>query len=315
MRSFRPRVILAPTDFSETAAHALRYAGGLAARFNARLLVVYADTFLPPVDVTTMPAANLNLSRQDLVARAQEELERHVEATLGSDVAYDTNVIVDVPVLAITQAAHEAGADLIVMGTHGRTGLRRLVVGSVTEAVMRMADVPVIAVNPRTGESPAVRRVLCEVRYTPECRDAVTIAAGLADSVNAPLTLLRTVDSDAMQNTIDDLIQLRAWVPREIVDRCELKIVPAKTQEEQVVELARLTHADLIAIGVQHDRSLADVLRGSTAERIVQQSGCPVLVVNAYVDLAVAGPRGEERDHRTERQAEGETPNEIGRVL
>ena len=55
------------------------------------------------------------------------------------------------------------------------------------------------------------------MRYTPECRDAVMIAAALADSVNAPLTLLRTVDSDAMQNTIDDLIQLRAWVPRELV--------------------------------------------------------------------------------------------------
>jgi nucleotide-binding universal stress UspA family protein len=147
------------------------------------------------------------------------------------------------------------------MGTHGRTGLRRLVVGSVTEAVMRLADVPVIAVNPKTSEKGAVRRVLCEVRYTPECRDAVTIAAALADGVNAPLTLLRTVDSDTMQNTIDDLIQLRAWVPRELVDRCELKIVPAKAPGEQVVELAKLTHADLIAIGVPHDRSLADALR------------------------------------------------------
>jgi nucleotide-binding universal stress UspA family protein len=286
MRSFRPKVILAPTDFSDTAAHALRYAGALAARFNARLLVVYADTFTPPVDVTSMSASTLAISRQDLAARAQEELAQHVEANLGNDVIYDTNTIIDVPVLAITQAARESGADLIVMGTHGRTGLRRLVVGSVTEAVMRLADVPVIAVNPNTSEKATVRRVLCEVRYTPECRDAVTIAAALADSVNAPLTLLRTVDSDAMQNTIDDLIQLRAWVPRELVDRCELKIVPAAAPGEQVVEFAKLTHADLIAIGVPHDRSLADVLRGSTAERIVQQSGCPVLAVNSFAAAA-----------------------------
>ena len=62
MRSFRPKVILAPTDFSETAAHALRYAGALAARFNARLLVVYADTFTPPVDVTSMSASTLAIS-------------------------------------------------------------------------------------------------------------------------------------------------------------------------------------------------------------------------------------------------------------
>lgn len=290
MRSFRPKVILAPTDFSATAAHALRYAAALAARFDARLLVVYADTFTPPVDITSMSATMLAVSREELAAKAQEELERHVEENLGSDMPFDTSVIcdvrVDVPVLAITQAAREAGADLIVMGTHGRTGLRRLLVGSVTEAVMRLADVPVIAVNPKTSESATVRRVLCEVRYTPECRDAVSIAAGLADSVNAPLTLLRTVDADAMSNTIDDLIQLRAWVPRELVDRCELKIVPTKGAGDQVVELAKFTNADLIAIGVPHDRSLADVLRGSTAERIVQQSGCPVLAVNAFAAAA-----------------------------
>lgn len=286
MRSFRPKVILAPTDFSDAAAHALRYAAALAGRFEARLLVVYADTFTPPVDATSMSAAMVAVSREELAAKAQEELERHVEENLGSDVPFDTSVICDVPVLAITQAARQAGADLIVMGTHGRTGLRRLLVGSVTEAVMRLADVPVIAVNPKTSETAAVRRVLCEVRYTPECRDAVSIAAALADSVNAPLTLLRTVDAEAMSNTIDDLIQLRAWVPRELVDRCELKIVPAKGSGDQVVEVAKFTHADLIAIGVPHDRSLADVLRGSTAERIVQQSGCPVLAVNAFAAAA-----------------------------
>src|SRR6266576_220142 len=140
-------------------------AGLFAARFNARLLVIYADTFTPPVDVTAMSASTLAVSRQELAARAQEELAQHVEANLGDVVVYDTNTIIDVTVLAITQAAREAGADLIVMGTHGRTGLRRLVVGSVTEAVMRLADVPVIAVNPKTGEKATVRRVLCEVRY------------------------------------------------------------------------------------------------------------------------------------------------------
>ena len=63
-------------------------------------------------------------------------------------------------------------------------------------------------------------------------------------------------------------------------------IIPAKAPGEQVVELAKLTHADLIAIGVPHGRSLADALRGSTAERIVQQSGCPVLAVNAFAAAA-----------------------------
>src|SRR5262245_12513556 len=129
MRSFRPKLILAPTDFSDAAAHALRYAGALAAKFGARLLVMYAATFTPPVDVNSMSAATLAISREELAARAQEELERHVEENV-SGVAYDTDVHIDVPVLAITQVARESGADLIVMGTHGRTGIRRLVVGS-----------------------------------------------------------------------------------------------------------------------------------------------------------------------------------------
>lgn len=241
MEPLTPKLILVPTDFSAPSMHALRYAAALGTRFRSHLLVMYADPFMPPVDFTISAAATFDLPREELIDTAREHLQAFAEANV-SDVAYDVNVVVGMPVDAINSVAHESGVSLIVMGTHGRTGLRRLLFGSVTEAVIRLAPVPVIAVHESATDRAGVELIVGREFTTIQARAAVRYAGTLAD-----------IDRGRFVQ-IDE--------PLDIVDA------------------ARREGADLIALGVSGDRTLSDTLRGSAVERVVQQSMCPVLTVN-----------------------------------
>lgn len=287
MEALEPKLILVPTDFSAPAAHALRYATSLAERFGAHLLVIYADTFTIPVDFTATAAASFDLPREAMIEEAREQLEGHAEQCISTRVPYDVRVVVDGPVAAIVGQARETGADLIVMGTHGRTGMRRLLMGSVTEAVIRVAPVPVLSVGPTAAETGSIARVLCPVTYTPACADALRHAAALVDPGKSPLVLVRGVDERKLGLSFDELPRLRAWAPPELVDRCELKLLAMGAPVEQILDFANETRADLIALEAPTDRTAAESIRGTMVERIVQHSGCPVLTVNAFATRAL----------------------------
>jgi nucleotide-binding universal stress UspA family protein len=150
------KLILVPTDFSEPATRALRFASKLAQGSGAHLLVLYADTFEIPIDYTTT-AAQVALGSQQLAENAREELQTYTELHVGENVPFDVRVVINKPVTAILDQVRETGAELIVMGTHGRSGFQRLLVGSVTDAIVRMATVPVLTVNEKTTAAAPVR--------------------------------------------------------------------------------------------------------------------------------------------------------------
>ncbi len=139
-----PGTILVPTDFSVGAGHALDYAVALAAKLGARIHVLHVVT-LPAygVDVTGVASSNV-------IAELSEGGERALAALIA---AHARDAFAP-PLLRIGDArevidavAREIGADLVVMGTHGRRGLTRLLLGSVAEAVVRTAPCSVLAVR------------------------------------------------------------------------------------------------------------------------------------------------------------------------
>src|SRR6185369_2388716 len=98
--------------------------------------------------------------------------------------------------------------------------MSRLMFGSVTEAVMRMVPVPVIAVNPLATDMARVEKVLCAVNFTPACRDALRYAAALTSGGGAPLVLLHVVDDVQAEAGIEEYKRLHDWLPAELADRC-----------------------------------------------------------------------------------------------
>jgi nucleotide-binding universal stress UspA family protein len=289
--------ILVPTDFSETATHAMRYASDLAGRLGASLTVVYADPFVPPVDYTASIGGWDEYSFVQLKARAEDQLRHDAKTNIDPAVPYDAIVRVAAPLDGILAMAREWGSGLIVMGTHGRTGFRRLIIGSVTEAVMRKAAVPVIAVPLNCESKAAVRTIVCPAIYNDQCHDALTFAAAIAP-IDAKFIVIRaTVSNNAIQ-TADDLADLRAWVPESIAGRCELKVFSSGHVAGQIEGYAEKVGADLIVAAEPAGRSAADVLHGTFAARVVQHSHCPVLTVNR--PAAKRAAHVEEHEHRTD---------------
>lgn len=293
METNAPKLILVPTDFSAPSAQALRYGAALAERFSAHLLVIYADTFVPPVDFTISAAGVFDMPLEELVEAAREQLQAFVEANLSRAVPYDVRVLIGTPIDAIVTQASETGADLIVMGTHGRTGLRRLLVGSVTEAVMRLAPVPVIVVHESAKETPIARWVIGCVTPARECRAALRYATVLADDATRFVLFGAAAVADR-PFTMDDLKLLEVCTPDELVGRASFKGIESM-EPKDIVAAAQTERADLLVLGIAGDRSFADSLRGTTAERVVQQSACPVLTVNQFAAarMAPARMRGE----------------------
>lgn len=283
-KPFQPRLILVPTDLSGPAAHAIRYASSLAERFGARLLMIYADPFIPPTDFTANTAGVFALSRDAMMVAARKELQQHAKQNVRAGVPFDLRVLVGEPLDTIVAQVPQSGADLVVMGTHGRTGMSRLLVGSVTEAVMRIAPAPVIAVNPLTTDMAGIEKVLCVVNFTSTCRDALRYAAALASGDGTPLVLLHAVDGVQTEAGIEERKRLHDWLPAELADRCELKLITSAHEADRIVETAAKVRAQLIAFGVAEGRSAAEPLLGTIAERVMQRSGCPVLTVNPHAE-------------------------------
>jgi nucleotide-binding universal stress UspA family protein len=136
--------ILVPVDFSPHSELALRYATMLAGRLDALLEILHVVE--EPL-ATTEPLADLPALRDSLIADAERQLDQYRPITDGSHVRTMTTIRVGQPAQTITAYARAAGIDLIVMGTHGRTGLTHLLVGSVAEHVMRHAPCPVLTLR------------------------------------------------------------------------------------------------------------------------------------------------------------------------
>ena len=146
--------ILVATDFSALATAALRYAGVLAEQTGAKLIALYADPFEPPVEFTSREVDDLASQIAESRRRAHEELERCVAQNIPAAVDAEAVVVDDRPVRAIVGYAARNDVDLIVMGTHGRGGLERLLLGSVSARVVAESPVPVVVV-PRSAAAAA----------------------------------------------------------------------------------------------------------------------------------------------------------------
>jgi nucleotide-binding universal stress UspA family protein len=145
MQQALPKTILVPTDFSDVSREALHRAADVAQACSARLTVMYADSFAQPPETSDDDLA-VRVEQSKLAAA--EHLQDEVRSQVPANIPVDTMVIVDNPVHAILHVAKEKDLDWIVMGTHGRTGVRRFVLGSVTEEVLRHADRPVLTIHP-----------------------------------------------------------------------------------------------------------------------------------------------------------------------
>ncbi len=142
------RAILHPTDFSEYSNHAMRYAVTFAREFKARLCILHViEEIAGAMYLDMLQAPPMTQLMEDIEVQVHEALEKLVPAELAEKVETELLVRRGVPFLEIVRCAEELKVDLIVCGTHGRTGLKHALFGSVAEKVVRKAPCPVLSVR------------------------------------------------------------------------------------------------------------------------------------------------------------------------
>ena len=288
--------ILFPTDFSDVAEGAFAHAAHLALQYNATIHVF--NVVGPDAENATNPMDFLS------VDPAEEDAVQHVEVQTVTQERGTVPIVYaqtdsDSPADAIVDRTDEYDIDLVVMGTHGRRGMERLLSGSVSEEVVRRAPCPVFTVLARdeNGTGPQINRVLAPVDLSDQSEQVLNHAVALAESYAAPLDLLHVVEEAAYPNVygLDPLtpslpnVQDRAREALEtLASEVDLRTDPvnvhvlAGNAARDIVEFAEDNAADLIVMATHGRTGLDRFLIGSVAEKVVRRAPCPVFTIKSF---------------------------------
>jgi nucleotide-binding universal stress UspA family protein len=272
--------ILVPTDLSEYSEAALRYGAMLRQRLGLPLTVVFADEPGFPMHMPEMPLAVNERPPADQ-KRVADIVRRHVE-TIVPPPPPEIRTAFGSPADVILKTAASMEAAMIVMGTRGRRGLTRMMVGSVTESVLEDSLRPVLTLGPASmGEEPSpIETILCPVNFSFVALDAMRQAAEIAGKCNAELVILYVAEEKQPPLTAELEKELATWVDPHLDSRTRYRQMVATGQAaEQVLQIAEEISADLLVIGAQHTMFRDSTVIGATTQRVVRFSRIPVLTV------------------------------------
>jgi nucleotide-binding universal stress UspA family protein len=277
MTTFAPKRILSAVDFSPVSKQILEWSVRLATPFAATIEVLHADWWEPPNYFT--PSQMKSLLAESKAARG--ELERQLEHTTrtvtGGRVPHEVYVVDGHPVPAILRRVAESAPGLLILGSHGRSGVARLMLGSVSENVVRQVDVPTLVVR---GAPPATGgRVLCPVTMASRSLRYLELAAAVASAMGAHLEVLHS--AEARDTDVRDAHdRLCEFVPENLRGQCEIReSVRSGNAAEQIILAAREQASDLIVIGAEHRPFLEMTAWGTTTDHVLRHSPCSVLVL------------------------------------
>lgn len=283
----RFRNILLCADFSALTDLALAYAADLARHFGAKLYALHVRN---PDDYVIVFPEGRSIPPGFTVEQAREKLN----SLLGPLFDIDREVLVEEGELLPTMGAviEKNAIDLVVVGTRGRTGLAKLVLGSWAEKIFRRVPCPVLTVGPHSAHprTDTIRQILFATDFTPESAAAAPYAVSLAQEYQAALTLLHVIVDPATY----DLVQ-----PEELrasSERLLHELVPSGAElwsdihfevrqgqaAETIVNVAEEKKANLIVLGARRLSGLpgaATHLPMPTAHKVVSGAACPVLTV------------------------------------
>lgn len=286
--------VLCPVDFSSSSRGALRYATAIAEHFGADL------TLLTVSDPLLAEAADLRMGSNWLLENLQRELQRFYADAFDHRTAHAVTPSLETatgkPAPEILRVARERSADVIVMSSHGLTGIRKLFFGAVTERVLRETTIPVL-VTPAADEGPrdlselqgTGRPVLVPIDLTPAAERQVKVGRGIAEALGVPLLLSHIIEPlkfpipvqislphvDAERRTQADQVlnDLLSRLPASLKKEA---LIAYGDPAEEVAKIAHDRHAGLVVMGLQAS-TVTGPRMGSVTYRVLCLS--PTLVL------------------------------------
>ena len=300
------QTIVCATDLSDNAHLTLKHSVALAREFQSRLLVCHV------VDLPTPSMyGEAYLAPEEHLNRNLEYARRHVDAAMADQaVPWEPRICVGHPADEINRIAREDGAHLVVAATHGRKGLKRLLLGSVTEKLMRTLACPLLVIRGgppdahQASSSSAWRfkRILVGCDFSPDAELALRHALSLAQEFEAELHLVHVIEMPTYTELLKPVLEHRRSSTAAIKTFIQEKIdtlIPADARHwcqtttdlregrpyDELRAYARQAAIDLIVLGSRGHGMLDTMFIGSTTDRVIRHAECAV--------LSVALPAGE----------------------
>ena len=295
--------ILCATDFSDFSNHTVTYGVALAKEFEAKLIIchvidlssvaIYGEFQLDPV------------GQQD---RIMEDANAQLEELTGNQpVAWEPLITVGKPADEIARAVNDRQIDLVITATRGRSGLKRIILGSVTERLMRTLTCPLLVMsspeheNANTGKQEfKLNKILVGCDFSPDSDQAFNHGLSLAQEFQSELHLAHVIEPPSQPDLIRDETsvtieiqedyrviltnKLKDMVPEEAGNWCTPQTSLLEGQPyEELVNYAETNDIDMIVLGVRGHGLVKTLFLGSTTDRVVRRSPCPVLSVSSKV--------------------------------
>ncbi len=293
--------ILVPVDFSSNADQALDFAALLANEYESEITLLHAVTLFhddPNNPVYQFP------DTEKIVEKTMESVGDNLNGMVDKleTLQVKTKTVRSIsPAEAIIDFAEDGEFDLIVMGTHGRTGFKRFLMGSVAERVIRHAPCPVITVKLRKDEAsftPALNKIIVGVDFSNYSKLALAHAADFARRFNASLQVLHVVEeqihpsfyvtgSTTIFDVQSDLREKSAQALKDFVDETLIEPIDYACHIREgrahieIVKFAEEQNADLIVLATHGLGGLDHFLIGSNSEKVAKQAKAPVFILLA----------------------------------
>jgi len=279
--------ILFTTDFSPTAEAAIPYVLAVARWYGSKVFVVHSVRPEAIVSIPMEPAPlDLNFNWQEAQSNMADFMRRDPFPGVGCETILRQGVFWDV----LAEVIEKNDINLIILGSHGRSGIKKLFLGSVAEDIFRRARCPVLTVGPRATNNQANfeswKHILFATDFSAGSLHALPYALSLAEENQATLSLLHLIPLVPLNEERSSIEaaqeRLRNLVPADAESWCRLNFeARVGFPAEEILRVAREQHADLIVMGVHAASSprASAHLPWAIGHEVVSHANCPVLTV------------------------------------
>jgi nucleotide-binding universal stress UspA family protein len=288
MKKFNVKKILVPTDFSETAAHAVGQALNMAKLCSAEIKLLHVIT--PVYSTTNDVLISYGDQFYRRLMKTMNARLKVIAKEMGESLKIETEVRLGIVDQVISEIAKKEKFDLIIMGTHGVSGIRERFIGSNAYRVVDNETCPVITVQRRSSKK-GFKTIVLPIRLELTSRQKVDQVAGIAKIYGS--TVLITGFSDSKNKYDQNRVKQYVKQVEKYLDSMGIAHSSSVFFEDnfikEIILHAKKNKADLIAVTINHDRSLDQFLKGPYAQQFVNHSSIPVMSVpvkeNADTDL------------------------------
>lgn len=272
------KTILVPTDFSECALHAAKFAAGIAKRTGGKLIFLhvidiprYEFGILPGQDATNIPETLF------MMKRARQEFQKLLTQDFLKGIEVAEAVQMDGVYDSIDKQANEHGVELIVMGTHGTRGYTsEFFVGSNTDRVIRQSSFPVVALRHEMSVD-KIERMVFASDFEETDKIPFESFKKMANVLGAHVQLLRVVSPDDFAYSGEMIPAMRAFAEKHGLEKHSCHMHTAPSVQNGIVEFTRMNGAGMIATVTHGRRGLSLLLNGSITSDVTSTSHIPVM--------------------------------------